>query len=331
MNPRLKWALIAGGVVGLALVGYVVIDALYTKPAAELRASIDQLAKGKDSLERSLLQDNAVRRALDEIIASAVGGDRQSLEHRLRTAGSALAVAAGLEQVEVNSLPPQAMGNPAASVRGMRDRGFQRTLREQVDAMQARVAIEGRGTLEGVFRALAMAEAQRWTIGVDSWSIKPERVEEGQTAEFSLNMALTVLIVDDEGAIEGEIPIEPTTEADERRVATLVAFDPFRTAPPPPPVAVSTPVPDPEPIAQPPAAPAGDGWSLRGVIEGESGKYAILVHRDGRRRTLALGQDVGGLRLYSVAGEAATFEVDNERFEVRNGEALVAARKRRRP
>ncbi len=330
MSPKLKLAVIAGGAVGLAIAGYLGFDRLYAQRADELRAGISQLGRNNASLETALLKAPGLRRELAEIIASAVGGDRESLEHRLRTAASALAQAAGLQRVEVDSVPPQALGNPAANARGLNGRAFRRSLQERVDASVVRIQIEGRGTLESVLKAMALAEAQRWSLGIESWAIKPERVAQDQPAAFSIAMSVSALVVLDDGAIVGDISIDPLDETGEQRLAALVAFDPFRTAPEPQPVVAARPDPRPEPT--PPAPPpAGDGWRLAGILEGRSGQFAIVVHRDGRRRTLALGQDLGGLRLAAIASQAATFELGEERFQVQNGEALTAARERKRP
>jgi hypothetical protein len=306
---------------------------LYAAKASELKDAIDTLRQNKTAYETALLEERTIRRGLEEIVTSAVGGDRESLEHRLRTAGAALAASAGLRGVEVNSLPPRALGNPAATVRGLRDRRFQRTLRDRVDASEARLVIEGRGSLEGVLRAVALAESQPWTLGVESWTIKPERVEEGQPAVFSLSMSLSVLLVADQGAIAGEVPVTGLEEGVRARVLALAGLDPFATEPELQPVVAAAPPPPPPPPVSPPPPPppAGEGWTLVGVIEGQSGQYAIVVHRDGRRMTLRLGQEVGGVRLAAVGGQAATFEVGEQRYQVRNGESLVDARQRGRP
>jgi hypothetical protein len=67
-----------------------------------------------------------------------------------------------------------------------------------------------------------------------------------------------------------------------------------------------------------------------GVLQGVSGRYVIVVHQSGTQRTLSPGDEVGGLRLASVLEDVATFEANEERFEVRNGEPLAAARGRER-
>lgn len=322
---------LAGGVVGVAAVGWFGYSALYASPAAELRASISRLTNDKGNYEAALLDESRIKRELGEIIAGAVHGDRESLEHRLRVASTTLAFEAGLTRLEVNSLPPKLLHNPAGRARGVSDRAFQRTLRDRVDASEARVVVNGEGSLDAVVRALAMAESQRWTIGVESWTMKPVRVAEGQPAVFSLSMTLTALVVEDAGALAGEIPIDPLEERVLARVGSVVRSDPFRTAPAP--VVAVAPPPPPPPVAAsppPPPPPAGDGWRLAGVLAGESGRYAIVVHRSGSRRTLALGEEVGGLRLASVLGEVATFEDEDTRFEVRNGEPLASGRGRER-
>jgi len=322
--------LLAGGAAGAAVLGWLGYSAFYATPAAELRASISRLANDKGNYEAALLQESRINRELGEIIASAVHGDRDSLEHRLRVASTTLAFEAGLTKLEVNSLPPKLLLNPAGKARGVSDRAFQRTLRDRVDASEARIVVSGEGSLDAVVRALAMAECQRWTIGVENWTIKPARVADGQPAVFSLSMTLTALVMDDDGALVGEVPIDPLEDRVLTRVSSVVRGDPFRTAPP---VVATAPPPPPPPVdtsPPPPPPPAGDGWRLAGVLEGESGRYAIVVHRSGSRRTLALGEEVGGLRLASVLGDVATFEGDDTQFEVRNGELLAAARGRER-
>ncbi len=329
MSPKLKLAIIAGGVIGAGLAGYLAYERLYAQRAEEIRTAIGNLEGSNRRLEVTMRNDAEVRRDLEAIIATAIGGERESLEHRLRTAGSALATAAGLQRVEVDSLPPQALGNPAANARGIA-RGFRQSLQGRVDAGLVRIQIEGRGSLESVLKAMTLAEAQRWSLGIESWTIKPERVAADQPAAFSLTMALSVLFVGDDGAIVGDIPIDPLDEVAQSRLATLVSFDPFRTAPKPQPAVAAKPQQRPAPT--PPAPPpAGDGWTLVGVVEGRSGQFAIVVHRDGRRRTLALGQNLGSLRLAAIGSQAATFELGEERFQVQNGEALAAARERKRP
>ncbi|OAB62953.1 hypothetical protein AY599_16580 [Leptolyngbya valderiana BDU 20041] len=334
MNPRLTRLLAAcGGAVVLAGGGWWAYASLYEAPAAALRDDIDALIAEKSAYETALLQESRVRRELDEIIAGAVQGNRESLEHRLRTASATLAFEAGLTRLEVNSLPPRALGNPAGQARGIKERSFQRTLRDRVDASESRVVISGEGTLEAVLRALALADAQRWTLGVDSWTIKPARIEEGKPAVFSLSMTLTALVVDDEGSLAGEIPVDPLDDRVLAQLMSTVEADPFRTAVKPEPVVAQAPPPPPPPKQEqtaPPPPPPGAGWRLAGVLRGQTGQYAIVVHESGRRRTLALGEEVGGLRLADVLGEVATFEANEERFEVRNGELLAAARGRER-
>ncbi|UYV11802.1 MAG: hypothetical protein NCW75_10890 [Phycisphaera sp.] len=334
MNPRvIRLGLVAGGVVGAAAVAWWGYEAYYAAPAASLREQIEDLQETKDRFEDSLLTENRINRELDAIVASSVHGDRESLEHRVRTACTTLAFAAGLTRLEVNSQPPRTLGNPAATVRGIttRERPFQRTLRDRVDATEVRVTIGGEGSFEAVLTAIALAEAQRWTLGVDKWDIKPVRVAEGQPAVFSLSMTMTALVVDDEGALVGELPIDAIEDRVLAQVGSVVRADPFRTAPPP--VVAVAPPPPPPPVAAsppPPPPPAGEGWRLAGLWQGESGRYAVVVHQSGSRRTLALGEEVGGLRLASVVGDVATFEADEERFEVRNGELLATGRGRER-
>ncbi|MFI4916653.1 MAG: hypothetical protein ACIAS6_09135 [Phycisphaerales bacterium JB060] len=332
MNPRVvRLLMVVGGCAVLAGAGWWGYARFFERPAAALRADIDTLLGEKSGFETALLQESRVRRELDAIVAGAVQGDRESLEHRLRTASATLAFEAGLTKLEVNSLPPKALANPAGQARGVTPRAFQRTLRDRVDASEARVLISGEGTLEAVLRALALADAQRWTLGVDSWAIKPVRTEEGRPAVFSLSMTLTALVVEDEGSLAGEIPIDPLDERVQTQLASVVAADPFRTEVQPEPVVVQAPPPREQETAPSPPPPApGDGWRLAGVMGGQSGRYAIVVHTSGRRRTLALGEEVGGLRLAGVLGEVATFEANDERFEVRNGELLAAAHGRER-
>lgn len=333
MNPRVvRLLMVVGGCAVLAGAGWWGYVRFFERPAAALRADIEALLGEKNGFETALLEESRVRREIDAIVAGAVQGDRESLEHRLRTASSTLAFEAGLTRLEVNSQPPRVLANPAGQARGVTPRAFQRTLRDRVDASEARVIIKGEGTLETVLRALALADGQRWTLGVDAWAIKPVRVEEGEPAVFSLSMTLTALVVEDEGSLAGEIPIDPLGEQVETQVASVVAADPFRTAVQPEPVvAQATPPPEQETAPPPPPPPPpGDGWRLAGVMGGQSGRYAIVVHTNGRRRTLALGEEVGGLRLADVLGEVATFEANDERFEVRNGELLAAAHGRER-
>lgn len=332
MNPRLvRVLLVAGGAVALAGASWWGYVALYERPAAQLRDDIESLTGEKGGYETALLEESRVRRELKEIVAGAVHGDRDSLEHRLRTASATLAFDAGLTRLEINSLPPRVLGNPAGQARGIRERSFQRTLRDRIDASEARVVVSGEGTLESVLRALALADAQRWTLGVDSWSIKPTRIEEGKPAVFSLSMTLTALVVEDEGSIGDEIAIDPLDDRLQAQLAAVVQADPFKTALAPQPAVVQVPPPPPPARTEPPPPPPpGAGWRLAGVLKGETGQYAIVVHENGRRRTLALGEEVGGLRLADVLGEVATFEANDERFEVRNGELLAAARGRER-
>ena len=332
MNPRVRLGVIVGSVLGVAALGYLGYDRLYARPATELRKDIATATGNKNAYEQALLEESRVRRELGEIVGSSVHGDRESLEHRLRTACATLAFEAGLTRLEVNSLPPRALGNPAATARGVKERAFQRSLRERIDASEARVVVSGEGTLENVMRALTLAESQAWTLGVDSWTIKPQRVEEGRPAVFSVSMTITALLVLDEGSLAGEIPIAPLGEVEQRRVATVVGTDPFRTAPKPQPViaAAPPPPPAPTPAPPPPPPPAGDGWRLVGVIEGTSGQYVIVVHQNGRRRTLAMGEEIAGLRLAAVGGDAATFETSEQRYQVRNGEPLAATGRRER-
>lgn len=332
MNPRvIRMALVAGGVIGVAAVGWWGYVVFYAGPAAELRVQIENLQQTKGRYEDALLAEGKINRALDEIVIRAVDGDRESLEHRLRTACTTLAFEAGLTRLEVNSQPPRPFGNPAGQARGIKERPFQRTLRDRVDATEVRVTISGEGPLDAVLTAVAMAETQRWTLGVDKWDIKPTRVADGQPAVFSLTMTMTALVVDDEGALAGEIPIDPLEDRVLMRVSSVVRADPFRTAPKP--VVAAAPPPPPPPVAAsppPPPPPPGDGWRLAGVLQGESGRYVIVKHQGGSQRTLSLGEEVGGLRLASVQGDVATFEANEQRFEVRTGEPLAAGRGRER-
>lgn len=332
MNRNLKLAALAGGAIGVGVSGWLAYGRFYAKPAAALRDRIAGLQHDKGRLEDALMEERKIREELGEILASAVDGERVSLDHRLRTVGAALAKRAGLVNVEVNSLSPRPLNNPAAQARGMQDRGLQRVLRDRVDAIESRLVVQGVGTLESVLEALALAESQPWSLGVDSWSIRPERSRDAQAvALFSLSLTLAVLVVDDKGAMAGEIALTPLDEVVVGRVASVVSADPFRTAPKPAPVVAAAPPPPPDPVRPPPPPPPpGDGWRLAGVLEGESGVYAIVVHRSGQRRTIALGEEVGGLRLASVLGETATFEVGQQTYEVRNGEPLAAAGRRER-
>jgi len=315
----------AAAIAGLAGAGWWAYDALYATPAATLRDELDTLRGRQRSYERALEAAKEIDEDLRAIAGRAVGGDRESLEHRLRAAMLELGRRSGLSRIEVDSLQPEAIINPAAGSR-ISERPFRRALERQVDASRAVVRLDGVGTLESCLTALAMAQGQPWAIGVDSWSVRPavrsRGGERGEAVPFELSLSATVLVMDAPEAIAGEIPISPLADAQADRVRAFVAADPFGTAPAPEPVsAPPAPPPPPPPPASPP--PPGAGWTLAGVLEGRSGQYAIVVHDDGNRRTLSVGQEVGGVRFDGGDGETAVFVVGTDRYEVRNGQSLA--------
>jgi hypothetical protein len=257
----------------------------------------------------------------DAVIERTLGGDLESVDSRIRARLYALGSSAGLADLSVATTGSSAKESPAKRL--FKRSGSQRELREEADFVEVAASLSGEGTYEQVLRLLGWIIADGWIKRVDQVRFDPS--PDGSRIRISVRL-VTIFLPNREPA---ELP--GPGELDPGQLAPIIASNMFSLPPP----SVQVP-PHPPAVATAPTQPGipsaarrfpYDQWMVTGVVEGPDGPEAWLRNAaTNERRTLQRGGAIGKAVLLEARGEDATFELNEETFDVRIGRSIAAGR-----
>ena len=323
-----RWMNLLVGVALLAVFGWLGLrsfGSLYLEKRRTLKAQVEGLDSDLRRFRAAADDHPRVIQAITGYADRTLGGDRETVDHRLRSRLNRIGEEIGLSAVTVGTGRVKSLQTPARSEFRHRAR---RALGEEIDAVEVEGWISGRGAFEQALRLIYMIREEPWLKRVTHVRLQP--TDGGK--RFAVTLRLTTLFLPDQ---EPQTPLEATDDpaADEGAVAavggfetyrSLIARDPFRL-----PSAAPTPEPKPKPKPKPvqPASaqpPSYSRWVLTGVALGPGGAEVWLLNADsGESRRLEVGETFQGLVLVGAAGEVAEFRLGETRFSVTIGQRLA--------
>ena len=135
----------------------------YFIPRAKLQATIDGHRAFLIDATKERLDRRRVEAGLQDYVDRSLGGDLQTVDHRLRSRLNRLGEAVGLDGLTVGTGHASSRQSPAKGQ--FKRRGIQRELRAEIDFVELQGSISGEGTLEQVLglthRIQAVAEEDR--------------------------------------------------------------------------------------------------------------------------------------------------------------------------
>jgi hypothetical protein len=306
--------------VGVVFAGIVVaiswstVNRLYLQPRAELKDDITRLtavvANYNDGLDRRESQDER----LDSIVERTLGGEREVVDHELRTRLNRLVEATGLAAGNVNTGKVTRRDSPAKiKYSRMRD------LKDRIDFVEIEATVSGSGTLKQAVELLDRIDAESWVHRVDLVRLDPK--DNGELCAITVRLRTFFV----PGRAPSELPMfrEDFNPASVDRSARLVSMNPFRV---PPPDAPSLPKPVRVTSAGPTAPPPFpyDAWTLTGIAQVGATGVEAWIHQTqtGERKRLSMGERLNDMQFEGRSGSHAAFSLNGEWFEVEVGRGL---------
>jgi hypothetical protein len=298
--------------IGLAAAGvltWVAARSLYFGEAGRLHGRIAAIQAFLVDARNESAERPALDRRLRRFIDRTLGGDLETVDHRLRTRLNRLGERAGLAGLSVSTGEVRSLKSPAAAQ--FSRSAAQQPLRDEIDVVEVEGRLSGEGTLEQVLSLVHQLQVEPWLKIIRQVQLDPR--DNGGRMLLNLSMSTVFLpgrAPDAEGAAEAIAP-DPSGVA---HLASLVSVNPFRVPPAP---------------AAAPAAPprattfAYAQWHLTGVATGPEGDEAWLRNgTDGAMRILRPGDSLHEAQLVALSGDTARFRVGNREFFVVVGENL---------
>jgi hypothetical protein len=282
----------------LAWLAWTPIKATYVNRTGKLKADIVSLTNEVNEFRSAAEQHVAVRRQLQEYVDRTLGGDLETVDHRLRTRLNRIGEELGLEGLTVGTGRVRHLESPA---KGQFNRRGQKALRDEVDFVEIEGWISGEGPLDRVLRLIHLVDAEPWLKRVQQVHLQPK----DNGARFSVQVRLVTLF------LPGRAPQEPPPPGDPQgfaRYAPLAARNPFQVPAPQPAPVPAAPGLSPDPLG---------AWTLTGVAaERGHAEVWLLNPASGETRRLAVGETFMDVTLLEADGSAAEFQDGAERFRI---------------
>lgn len=309
-NQRILIPVVVGIIIG-GLLLYRAADRMYFSPRAEMIEELESITETVERYRSALDGRQEVQSRLQEYTDRTLGGDIETVDHRLRTRLSRIAEQIELQSISVTTSSPRALGSPA---RGMFRGGGMRELRDELDFIEVPGSITAVGTLVQVVELIDRIHTEPWLKQVYEVNLDPR--DNGRW--FSVRLRLRTVFLP--GRPPDAVPNSPYEPDRLQRLASMTNMNPFQLPP----------APEPEPeqetrvAERPPPLPFPfEQWVLTGVAEGTRGTEAWLRnHRTGDSKRIEAGEGLADYVLVAVRGEYAEFERDDERFLIAVGATL---------
>lgn len=312
MNPRIKFILAILAAAAALWLAYRTIGALYFTPRA---AFIKQIENHSNQLAIYRSNENdtpAIEDEIQQFVDRTLGGDRETVDHKLRTRLNRLAEQMQLQNHLVDTGADKQRESPAKS----RYAGVaNKALRDEIDFYELEGWVSGTGTFEQVVRLIDAIEAEPWIKRIDHIRLDPK----DNGARVDVHISLTTLYLPRRVANPAQMMVSQNGSRFDR-FQGLVTANPFHL--PPPPV-------DPPPLAHVAAANSEQGrfpyehWSLTGIAQGPAGAEVWLLNQQTREsKRLTLGQSLHEAILVAAMTDAAEFQIGDQRFLVALGKTV---------
>lgn len=313
-----RFGVVAGAATVLALGAHIAGSGRLGGSYGDLQREAGELRARIASARGRIKEKSAHDRQLQALVNRTLGDEYQKVDSELRSRLNRIKEELKLPEksFSVNTGEPTPRLSPRRSALNGAGRS---KLRAEPDFSEVTATVAGEGSLEQALRLVHRIQQEPWLKRIDSLNFDP--VKDGERQKVTIKLT-TLFIPGMKPAPEATFPAyDPETF---QAFATYVETNPFRVpAPPaaaPPPVAAVAAAPAaPTPAAGFPwhewavtivaAGPTGDEVSLRNVVSGEV-------------RRLVPGEKIGDALLLATNGDAAEFQISDERFFVSVGAVL---------
>lgn len=311
MNLWIKISLYVAVALLTGLLGKRVADSVYFTKRAELTGKIASHTDFIKGANKESKQATRQRSDFDKLVNRTLGGDRESVDHQLRTRLNRIGKELAITGLTVSTGQIKKLQSPA--YKEFSQKGTQKKYRDEVDFHELQGWISGQTTYENALRLVHRIDSEPWIKRIDQVRLQPK----DNGSRFAVTVWLTTLFLPGRSP---EAPIyEPYDSSSFDQYLALAQSNMFRVPPEPQPNA-----PEPAQIAQ--QAPKKfpyQGWMVTGVAIGPDGPEVWLRNpQTGESQRLSVGETFEDLLLVGAAGEEAEFKLKEKHFTVLIGRKL---------
>ena len=308
MNTRL----VALGVLVLTGLLYSAYRSWWSGPVAEARADLAAYRERLQKAGQEIRRGRQASKALDDLRGQTLGGDKETVDHRVRTQLNRLLESLQVAEATVITSEPRLVETPARSVMG-RAQASLRQRRDEPDFATLEFKIGGAAPVGRVLSLLTELRAQSWPCRIEDVRLDP--VAGGAGLRFSVRCTTMFLLGPDTGEPE------PSTASPEAlaQFANFVRSNPF--ALPPAPVAV-VPQSNPKPSRPPPTSFPYDRWRLTGTAELAGVVESWWVRPNGKTVVLREGSGIGKAVITGIEPELVVLQRGDQQLRVEIGSAI---------
>ena len=304
----------------LTVLGFLVLSGLlygayrswWSSPVAEARADLAEYRKKLQKTREEISRGRQATKALDQFRARSLGGDEETVDHRVRTQLNRLLESLGVSKATVSTSEPRTVETPARSVMGKAQPSL-RQRRDEPDFATLEFKIGGEAPVGSVMALLTELRAQTWPCRIEDVRLDP--VADGALLRFAVRCTTMFFLGPDFGAPE---PASASSEA-LAQFADFAASNPF--ALPPTPAAVVQ-----QPSAKPsrPASPVFpyDKWRLTGIAELAGTMESWWVRPNGKTVVLREGADIGKAKIAGIERGAVILQRADQELRVEIGAVI---------
>ena len=308
MNRRV----VALGVLLLTGLLYGAYRSWWAGPVAEARADLVAYRERLEKAGQEIRNGRQARKALDELRSRSLGGDEETVDHRVRTQLNRLLESLEVVEATVTTSEPRTVETPARSIMG-RAQASLRSRRDEPDFATLEFKIGGVAPLGRVLSLLTELRGQTWPCRIEDVRLDP--VANGARLRFAVRCTTMFLLGPDAGEPE---PSNASSEA-LAQFADFALSNPF--ALPPAPAAVvqqSTPRPS------RPSAPSFpyDKWRLTGIAELAGTMESWWVRPNGKTVVLREGAGIGKALIAGIEPESVVLQRADQQLRVEIGSAI---------
>ncbi|MCH8822272.1 MAG: hypothetical protein IH984_02075 [Planctomycetes bacterium] len=311
MNRWTKISLYVATALITGLLGKKIADGVYFEERADLIGKIashtDFIKGANKEIKRSVRQ----RADFDELVNRTLGGDRESVDHQLRTRLNRIGEELEITGLTVGTEKLKELQSPA--YKEFSQKITQVKYRNEIDFHELQGWISGQTTYENALRLIHRIDAEPWLKHIDQVKLQPK----DNGSRFAVTIRLTTLFLPNKSPKD---PVyEPYDSATFDQYLVLAQSNMFRVPPKPQPN-----VPEPTQIAQQvPKTSPYQAWSVTGVAIGPNGPEVWLRNpQTGESQSLSVGETFKDLLLVGAAGEEAEFKLNDKHFTVSIGQRL---------
>ena len=271
---------------------------VYFQPHETLTSEITSTTERIDRYTSALADATRVETQIESFVNRTLGGDLESVDHRLRARLNRIAEQLELADIVVGTGRAVSRQTPAKRRFSRRES----VLRDEIDFVELSSWVSVTGSLAQVLNLADRIEAEPWIKRIDQLNLDPK--DNGET--FSATVRLTTLFLPGrEPRKQESLPYDPSRMM---RFASFINVNPFRipekTQQTSPTLAVATT----DALAQ---------WTITGIVEGPDGLEVWLLNTvSGASKILLPGDVFETVSLISAQDDSVIFQSQSLQFVI---------------